>query len=227
MEATNEPLPGPSTSPLLSESSPPRAPPRWGLWLLAGTAGATAALLFALGPFLTPVLRGALALPYVPANPRQIAMVLEVARARPGRPLVDLGSGDGRVVLAAARAGIPAVGVELNWTLVLYARWQAWRQGLWGRARFVRGDLWATDLRPYGTLVVFGVREMMPTLEAKLARDMPDDAVLVACRFRLPTWTPTHAIEDPRGEHGLHSVWVYPKQGGSRSGGGSGRAPVQ
>ena len=188
-----------------------RPPPRWGVWLLGGVSALTAGVVLVALPFVTPALRGKLALPYVPANPTQIDMVLGICKRR-GGPMVDLGSGDGRVVIAAARAGIPATGVELNWPLVMYSRMQAARQGVWGRARFVHGDLWAANLAPYRTICVFGVAEMMPTLEAKLARDMPDDAVLVACRFRLPTWTPVHAVVDPAGDKGLHSIWVYPKQ---------------
>lgn len=65
----------------------------------------------------------------------------------------------------------------------------------------------------YHTLCVFGVVEMMPTLEAKLSKEMRDDAVLIACRFKLPNWKPHEAIEDPLGDKGLHSIWVYKKQG--------------
>jgi len=189
----------------------PAKRPWWGKWLLGGIAVVTGGVLVVSAPFLTPVLRGKLALPYVPANPRQIEMVLAVCKQR-GGAMVDLGSGDGRVVLAAAAAGIPATGVELNRWLVWWARWQAWRRGLSGMARFRRQDMWKTDLSPYRTIVVFGVKEMMPTLEAKLHRDMPDDAAVVACRFGLPTWKPTYADVDPAGDYGLHSIWVYAKQ---------------
>ncbi|XP_069690495.1 zinc finger protein 354C isoform X2 [Periplaneta americana] len=79
---------------------------------------------------------------------------------RSGR-LVDLGSGDGRIVLTAAKAGFAADGVELNPWLVAYSRLKAYQMGLRSYARFYCQDLWKFRLKPYPNIVIFGVEEMI------------------------------------------------------------------
>ncbi|XP_012587307.1 PREDICTED: protein FAM173A isoform X1 [Condylura cristata] len=70
--------------------------------------------------------------------------------------MVDLGSGDGRIVLAAHRCGLrPAVGYELNPWLLGLARLHAWRAGCAGRVSFRREDLWKVSLRDCHNVSVF------------------------------------------------------------------------
>ena len=125
---------------------------------------------------------------------------------------MDLGSGDGRVVLAMARQGIRAEGIELNAWLVLFSKLRSYTTGLHRLASFSRRNLWKADLSKYDAISVFGVKEMMPMLEKKLSSEMREDAILVACRFKLPRWKPVYETEDIRGDKGLESVWVYRKQ---------------
>ncbi|GMR42468.1 hypothetical protein PMAYCL1PPCAC_12663, partial [Pristionchus mayeri] len=119
-----------SESDLLSalEGGKPSSPPnrRAGL-IVAGVAGGVAlAVSLAAIPFLTPALRK-VCIPYVPATPTQLANVTR-ALGRTGLtpkelgPLIDLGSGDGRVVLECAKQGIASSGVELNSILVAYSK---------------------------------------------------------------------------------------------------------
>ena len=81
------------------------------------------------------------------ATRRAIARAAELLAAnRPSRPrLVDLGSGDGRLVIAAARLGFDAVGVELNPVLLLSSYIYAARAGVLGRVSFLACDLWGLD----------------------------------------------------------------------------------
>ncbi|KAF6271394.1 hypothetical protein mRhiFer1_004873 [Rhinolophus ferrumequinum] len=83
-----------------------------------------------------------LQVPYVGASVRQVEHVLSLLKGRSGK-LVDLGSGDGRIVLAAHKCGLrPAVGYELNPWLVGLARLYAWRAGCAGSVSYHREDLW-------------------------------------------------------------------------------------
>uniref|UniRef100_A0A8C7BBT1 Hydroxyacylglutathione hydrolase like n=1 Tax=Neovison vison TaxID=452646 RepID=A0A8C7BBT1_NEOVI len=96
-----------------------------------------------------------LQVPYVGASARQVEHVLSLLRGRPGKT-VDLGSGDGRIVLAAHRSGLrPAVGYELNPWLVGLARLHAWRAGCAGSVCYRREDLWKVDLRDCRNVSVF------------------------------------------------------------------------
>jgi len=60
-------------------------------------------------------------LPYVPATTQQVENVMTLLKGRRG-PIIDLGSGDGRIVIESAKHGLPAEGIELNPWLVLYSR---------------------------------------------------------------------------------------------------------
>ncbi|XP_017744052.1 PREDICTED: protein FAM173B isoform X5 [Rhinopithecus bieti] len=74
--------------------------------------------------------------------------------------LVDIGSGDGRIVIAAAKEGFTAVGYELNPWLVWYSRYRAWREGVHGSAKFYISDLWKVTFSQYSNVVIFGVPQM-------------------------------------------------------------------
>ncbi|XP_027280881.1 adenine nucleotide translocase lysine N-methyltransferase isoform X2 [Cricetulus griseus] len=96
-----------------------------------------------------------LQVPYVGASARQVEHVLSLLRGRPGK-MVDLGSGDGRIVLAAHQCGLrPAVGYELNPWLVGLARLHAWRAGCSGSVCYHRKDLWKVNLRDCHNVSVF------------------------------------------------------------------------
>lgn len=176
--------------------------------ILGVTGAAAIGLVLVTTPFVTPALRK-ICLPYVPATERQISNILLMAQVSkcPGSKLVDLGSGDGRVVIAAAKHGYQAHGYELNHWLVWYSRIQARIQGLHGKATFSRADLWKVDLSTFDKIVIFGVSEMMQKLEAKFRVELKDDAEVLACRFPLPNWKPTKVIEE-----GIDSVWLYQKK---------------
>lgn len=168
------------------------------------TGTAAVGIVLVTTPFVTPALRK-ICLPYVPATERQIANILRMGASKhKGSTLVDLGSGDGRVVIAAARRGYQAHGYELNHWLVWYSRLQARLQGLHHKATFSRADLWKVNLSTPDTIIIFGVSEMMPKLQDKFQEEMKDDAQILACRFPLPNWKPTDKIEE-----GIDSVWLY------------------
>ncbi|XP_025225972.1 protein N-lysine methyltransferase FAM173A isoform X2 [Theropithecus gelada] len=144
--------------------------------------------------------------PYVGASARQVEHVLSLLRGRPGKT-VDLGSGDGRIVLAAHRCGLrPAVGYELNPWLVALARLHAWRAGCAGSVCYRRKDLWK-----------------LPLLEDKLRAELPAGARVVSGRFPLPTWQPVAVAGE-----GLDRVWAYDVPGGGQAGEAvSSRIPIQ
>uniref|UniRef100_A0A8C0N088 ATP synthase c subunit lysine N-methyltransferase n=2 Tax=Canis lupus familiaris TaxID=9615 RepID=A0A8C0N088_CANLF len=157
----------------------------WGV-LITGIVGGTLVAVYAVAtPFLTPALRK-ICLPFVPATTKQIANVVKMLHCRRGS-LVDIGSGDGRIVIAAAKEGFTAVGYELNPWLVWYSRYRAWREGVQDSAKFYISDLWK-----------------MLRLKEKLALELEDDARVIACRFPFPGWTPDHVTGE-----GVDTVWAY------------------
>ena len=197
---------------------------KWGLAAVAVTGTVAVGLCVISAPFVTPALRKH-CLPFVPATARQIANVIHMckyngprlnsslrelsnlefkARTRESESLIDLGSGDGRIVLEAARHGIYSAGVELNAWLVLYSKLKARFTGLSRFAHFQRNDLWKINLSKYDNIVIFGVAEMMPALKDKLMSEAKPDAKIIACRFPMPSWKPAESIDE-----GIDSVWLY------------------
>ncbi|XP_061652485.1 ATP synthase subunit C lysine N-methyltransferase [Phyllopteryx taeniolatus] len=175
---------------------------RLGVIVTGLLGGSLVALYAAATPFVAPALRK-ICLPFVPATTAQVENVLNVLRARSGT-LVDIGSGDGRIVLAAARHGFLASGFELNPWLVWYSRYKAWKEGLHRTASFHISDLWKVSFAQYNNVVIFGVPQMMDQLELKLASELPISAKVVACRFPFPNWVPEHTAGE-----GLDRVWMY------------------
>ncbi|XP_077085814.1 ATP synthase subunit C lysine N-methyltransferase isoform X2 [Siphateles boraxobius] len=158
---------------------------RLGIVATCVVGGSLVTLYAVTGPFIAPALRK-VCLPFVPATRTQIENVIKVLQNRSGS-LVDIGSGDGRIVIAAAKRGFKAVGFELNPWLVWYSRYKAWREGVHHSTSFNISDLWK-----------------MEQLEVKLQTELQSSAKVVACRFPFPTWTP----DEVAGE-GIDTVWVY------------------
>ncbi|XP_030607149.1 ATP synthase subunit C lysine N-methyltransferase isoform X1 [Archocentrus centrarchus] len=179
-----------------------RSRSRLGLVVTGVLGGSLVALYAVATPFVAPALRK-VCLPFVPATATQVENVLRVLRARSGT-LVDIGSGDGRIVIAAAKHGFRASGFELNPWLVWYSCYRAWREGVHRSTSFHISDLWKVSFAQYSNVVIFGVPQMMEQLELKLASELPSTAKVVACRFPFPTWVP----ESTAGE-GIDTVWVY------------------
>ncbi len=122
--------------------------------------------------------------------------------------IVDLGSGDGRIVIEAAKLGLKADGIELNPWLVFYSRLASFRHGVFGETRFFTRDLWKSDLSRYDHVVIFGVESMMGDLELKLSKELSRECRVIACRFPLPSWKPAETIDK-----GIDTVWLYHQKG--------------
>ncbi|KAI0233491.1 ATP synthase subunit C lysine N-methyltransferase [Lamellibrachia satsuma] len=173
--------------------------------VLLGVSAASFVTVFAVTtPFILPALRK-FCLPYVPATTQQVDNVVRMLRASSGR-LIDLGSGDGRIVVECAKRGFKAEGVELNPWLVWYSRWNAWRSGVGHLTHFYTQDMWKMNLSKYDHIVIFGVPCMMEPLETKLANELQPHGQVIACRFPMPTWRPVETVEQ-----GIDTVWRYEK----------------
>ncbi|XP_029960707.1 ATP synthase subunit C lysine N-methyltransferase isoform X2 [Salarias fasciatus] len=129
-----------------------------------------------------------LQVPYLPSSKDQTLNTMKLLEGRTGR-LVDLGSGDGRLVFAASSAGFKCTGFEINSILLVYARSKAsWTGVPSSQATFVNKDFWTTDLSSYNNVIAFLAPGVMGLLAEKLLKELPDDARVIACRFPFPDW---------------------------------------
>lgn len=173
-----------------------------GKTLIYTTGGLAVGVSFVCIPFVSPAFRR-VCLPYVPATTDQLLGVSKALSGRSGR-LLDVGSGDGRIVFTAAKLGFKADGVELNPWLVYYSRIAALLDPQSRSSKFYRKNLWTFDLKPYENIVIFGVEQMMKEFEKKVLEEVNIGTVVVACRFPLPNMVPVETIG-----HGVDTVWKY------------------
>ncbi|XP_053550754.1 adenine nucleotide translocase lysine N-methyltransferase [Bombina bombina] len=181
---------------------------RIGGWGLLQMAGGTMLTAYSVWVFLLmPGFRKVplkLQVPYMPASAKQVTNVMKLLKGRSGK-IVDLGSGDGRIVLEAAKCGFrPAIGYELNPWLVYLSNFYAWRAGYHRKVSYQRKDLWKVNLTDCGSVSIFLAPSVLSLLESKLLTELPDDARVVAGRFPLPTWKPSSIIGK-----GQDRVWAY------------------
>ncbi len=140
-----------------------------------------------LGTHLISILGGA---PYVPSSDERIRMMLRMARIQPGERVVDLGSGDGRLVISAAALGARAIGYEINPFLTLRARVLAWRAGLGHRVDFRNSTFLKADLGEYDVVFCYLLPSLMAKVQEKAERELRPGSRIVVNAFPLPAWKP-------------------------------------
>jgi SAM-dependent methyltransferase len=133
--------------------------------------------------------------PFVPTPQVVVDEMLKMADVRKDDFVVDLGSGDGRIVIAAAKQfGARALGVDIDRTLVAEAEARAAKAGVAGRTRFVARDFYEVDLREATVLTLYLLPETNRKLLPKILAEMRPGARVVAHRFAVGDWPPDMQI---------------------------------
>jgi len=141
-----------------------------------------------------------------------VRAMLELARVTRSDVVFDLGSGDGRIVVAAAREfGARGVGVEIDPALVAQSRATARRLGLSERVRFVEQDLFQTDLGEATVVTLYLSVEMNRRLRPKLLAELAPGSRIVSHDFDMGDWPPERVVrvQDDGREQVLY-LWVIP-----------------
>ena len=126
---------------------------------------------------------------WVPSPQATVEKMLNLARVTPQDFLIDLGSGDGRNVIAAAKRGARALGVEYNEKLVEYSRREAAKEGVAERAMFVQGDMYEADISKATVLALFLLPDNLNRLLPKFLALQPGSRI-VANHFGIKDWKP-------------------------------------
>ncbi len=143
--------------------------------------------------FLWPFLFGA---PFEPTSNKKIKKMIKLARVKKGDKAVDLGSGDGRIVIALARAGAEAHGYEINPFLVLLSRWRVKRAGVKGKAFIHWKNFWNVNFRKYNIIMLFQFRTIMTKLEKKLRKELKPKSRVISYYWKFLKWKPIKKIEN-------------------------------
>ena len=152
--------------------------------------------------------------PYVQTPDRVVHEMLRLAGVSADDVVYDLGAGDGRIVIAAARwYGARGVGIEIDPALVAQARRDAARAGVAERVRFEAGDVVAADVRDATIVTLYLSPELNARLRPRLASQLGPGARIVSHQFPIGDWVPdrtTRLTVDGR-EHVLYLWLIGPR----------------
>jgi SAM-dependent methyltransferase len=126
---------------------------------------------------------------WVPTPASTVEKMLDVARITPQDYVMDLGSGDGRNIIAAAKRGARALGVEFNPQMVELSTREAVKAGVGDKAKFVQGDMFAADISQATALALFLLPDNLRKLDAKFQALRPGTRIVVNT-FGIDGWTP-------------------------------------
>jgi hypothetical protein len=135
--------------------------------------------------------------PYVPTPTAIADRMLALAKVGPNDYLIDLGSGDGRLVIAAvakykARGGM---GIEIDRSLVKLATDEAEKAGVAGRVTFVAGDLFVADVEQATVVTLYLLPSMLGDVETKLRQELKPGTRVVSHDYPLPSWKPVEVVK--------------------------------
>jgi len=133
--------------------------------------------------------------PYVITPDNVVGAMLDLAALRAGERLIDLGSGDGRIVIEAARRGAIAHGVEIDPRLVALSRDAAARAGISARATFAAQDLFETDVSAADVVTLYLLPDVNARLAPRLMATLRPGARIVSHDYGLGDWPADATIE--------------------------------
>jgi precorrin-6B methylase 2 len=116
---------------------------------------------------------------WVPTSPAMVEKMLDVAKVTPQDVVMDLGSGDGRMIIAAAKRGAQAVGVEYTPEMVEHARQNARDAGVEGKATFIQGDMYAADISKASVLALFLLTHNLDKMKDKFLALKPGSRIVL------------------------------------------------
>jgi precorrin-6B methylase 2 len=154
---------------------------------------------------------------WVPTPQELVNKMLEIAEVTPNDFLIDLGSGDGRTVITAAKLGARALGVEYNPDMVNLSRENAKQAGVTDKAEFIQADLFETDLSKATVITMFLLPEINLKLRPKLL-DLKPGTRIVSNTFTMGDWEEDYKVTTEENWNSWNTayLWIIPtKIGGT------------
>ena len=134
--------------------------------------------------------------PYVPTPLDVVEAMLKLAEVKAGDFVIDLGCGDGRiVVMAAEKFGARARGVDFNPTRIKEAEENASKAGVTERVKFVQGDFFEADIHDASVVTLYLLPDVNLKLRPKLLKDLKNGSRIVSNSFDMGDWEPDKAAD--------------------------------
>lgn len=144
--------------------------------------------------------------PFVPTSQALVVEMLKLANVTKTDTVYDLGCGDGRIVIAAAKQfGAHGVGVDINPERIREANENARRAGVADKVKFIEGDLFTADIRPATVVTLYLLPSVNVKLRPRLLSELKPGTRVVSHSFDMDDWKPDKAVQ---AEGGQLYLWV-------------------
>lgn len=154
--------------------------------------------------------------PFVPSPMVVVRHMLQVAALKPGEVLFDLGAGDGRTVIMAAKTfGARAVGVEMREDLVKKALSTINENGLTDKVTIVNGDMFQVDLSAADVVFLYLTTSANEKIKPKMESELKTGVRVVSHDYEIIGWKPVKVenfCENPQSGYPSHTIYLYQKQ---------------
>lgn len=156
---------------------------------------------------------------YYPTPPETVAEMLRMAGIKEGDVLYDLGSGDGRIPIAAAKQfGIRAVGIEIDPKLIIEARQKAEEAGVSELVQFRNEDMFRIDVSEATVVTLYLSEKLNVLLRPKLLSELRPGSRILSHDFRMGEWKPERTVRVPWGKlFRTVYLWTVPPRRRTRS----------
>jgi len=150
---------------------------------------------------------------WVPTPQALVDKMLDIARVTPADYLIDLGSGDGRTVITAAKRGVRALGIEYNPDMVALSQRSAEKEGVKDKATFMKADLFESDFSKATVITMFLLPDINLKLRPKIL-DLKPGTRIVSNSFTMGEWQHDRSVNANEKE-GCQSycvayLWIVP-----------------
>jgi predicted O-methyltransferase YrrM len=152
--------------------------------------------------------------PYVPTDDKIVALMLDMAKVKRSDILFDLGSGDGRIpITAAKRFGTQGTGIDIDPQRIAEANENARRAGVTDRVRFIEGDIFDADIKNATVVTLYLLPDINLRLRPKLLAELKPGTRVVSHNYDMGDWKPEkeQRVNLPDGTQHTVYFWVVPK----------------
>ena len=148
--------------------------------------------------------------PSVGSPENAVEKMLQAANLKPGETLYDLGCGDGRILLRAAKKyKVKAVGIEISRSLAEKAAQDVRKKGLEDQVKIIHGDFMKTDLSAANVVTLYLAPVANDTLRPNLERELKPNTRVVSYDYPIDGWTPLNTWETSGHLGDVHTIYLY------------------
>lgn len=137
--------------------------------------------------------------PYIPTKYKKIKDILKLAGVKRNKIFYELGSGDGRIVIEAAKLGALSVGIEQSWIRVLMSRLKVRKLNL-SNTKFHHGNIFQFRYASADVVYIYMLQDCVDLLERILKQELKKGAKIITQRYHFKNWKPIKTKDD---------FWIY------------------